>query len=105
MTKEEIIKEQIKDHKKAIDKAQAELDKLTVTYSIGDRFKHKNGDKYILVALNGFGCEKVIISNLKNGHGTSYVIKHWSRITPSEFSDNFEKNFTRYWDSQKKIKT
>ena len=91
-----------------IKKDLADLDKPEVIYSIGDRFKQKNGkEKRIIVAVAGIGesfCEDYVMwSNLRNGHGSSVKVKHWNRITPEEMAANLNNfnEYVRYWDNRK----
>jgi hypothetical protein len=111
MSERAIIEQQIEDHQKAIDKAKAELEKLEVTYSIGDRFvmsqrgSSYEGQKFIIVESDdGKGVK---LASLRDGERWAYKqdVKDTRRITSDEFNkigDN--KDFTRYWDARKKEK-
>jgi hypothetical protein len=108
MSKErEIIEQQIKDHQKAIDSAKAKLDGLTVTYSIGDRFKNRSG-KYLLACTDT--NHTVHLVNLACG---SHLSGSWRvgsvyKITQAELNRLFASNISdpvRYWDDKKKIYT
>lgn len=106
MNKKERLQETVKDLQTALTKAQRELAEAEVTYSIGDRFKHKKtGEKRILIAVAGCsdGCN-TMIARLADGHGTGFEANDWGRITPKEIDAFFHlDNFTRYWDARKKV--
>lgn len=72
------------------------------TYSQGDRFIHK-GQKHILAFVGG-----VSFVGLKDGHWYNEPEKVTNRhkITQKEFDSIRDGGtFTRYWDSQRRIKT
>jgi hypothetical protein len=81
------------------------------TYSIGDRLLNTNGDdeKYIIVRTGN--KKEVVIVELSNGvEYTNRPVKVGKEgaITASEFRKIVNGNdycFTRYWDSQRKVKT
>lgn len=104
MTEREVLIQHIADHKAAIAKAEAELEKLNVTYSIGDRFMY-NRRKYLLSAN---GDNRCILVNLSNGcvFSGSHTCGDLYRITEEEFERiTLGKAFTRYWDNAKEVRT
>ena len=95
-----ILESSIKDHQAAIDKAKKDLEALEETYSVGDRFKNKNGRKYIIIAVADVNTARVMFSDLKTGHGSGIDVENWSRITADELRWKLT-DFTRYWNNEK----
>ncbi len=100
-----ILTDSIADHQKAIDKAEKELAKLEVTYSIGDRFK-TNSMKHILGQIKG---HKVAMFNLRNGFSHSgevvgeVVVDDVHAMTEKDLLRCCTCNPVRYWDSRKGV--
>lgn len=106
-TEREILDKQIKDHEAAIATAKAELEKLGVFYSVGDRFKTDSGRKHLLIR-HGTG-DKALLVCLEDGwrNGISGgPVENFARITPKELSAiKSGVSYTRYWDRQKGVKS
>lgn len=99
MTEREILQKLIQDGKDA----EAKLEALEVTYSIGDRFRTVSGTKCILVVCGG---GFVVMIDLRNGScwgvGKTKVKDAYS-ITSEEFSKISATTFYRYWDNRKQV--
>ena len=92
-----------------ISEKLAELKKPKITYSTGDRFKHKRSEeKYMLAQARG---DKISIVSLTTGHyyGIDAIkVCDMNRITQDELEGiiyNPEYNLTRYWDDRLKVYT
>ena len=99
MKERKILTDSIADHKRAIEKAERELEKLEVTYSIGDRFIITVG-KFILVQCE---ARMVALVALHNGNrfNSPTKVTNVNNITPEEFGRMCYYNPTRYWDARK----
>jgi hypothetical protein len=97
MDTKEILQKSISDHQKAIDEAKAELEKLEVTYSIGDRFEHKS-EKYILTWTGEQGKATLVRLNDGNVWDKSCSVEFVDSITAEEFTQLVEDEiFERYY--------
>lgn len=106
MDKKEKVTQTIERLQSDLDRAKAELEDLAETYSIADRFKHDNGDKYMIVIDRnknvsmvslGFGC----------AYSSSSGVIDEDKITKAEFGKIISENFycfTRYYDHQNRKK-
>ena len=106
MDTKEILETTIKEYQGVIDKAKYKLAKMVdseATYSIGDRFIRRDGEKYLLAAGDKYN-DAVLIA-LQNGlpQTDEQEVGNKRKITPEEL-DHLSNagRFTRYWDSQKK---
>jgi len=88
-----------------LEKAKEQFAAMDETYSVGDRFYEERYGKMILVNV----CGKLVFIGLKDGdfYGSHNVNAHNNtKISQKEFERARDGLcLTRYWDSQKKIKT
>ena len=105
MNREQIAKKRVQSAEEELKRAKAELSVLVddeVTYSVADRFKHKNGGKWMLI----LHCsEKVSMVSLKGGvvYKDGIEVSDEFNITPKELIKITSTGswFTRYWDNAK----
>ena len=106
MSTRSILEESIKDHQKAIDKSERDLDALEVTYSIGDRFKYGTSRKFML--SDSDKNNRIAMVGLNNGirYNTSWAVGDVGMITTREMNGmlSYFSSFTRYWDARKGCK-
>ncbi|MCK5021251.1 MAG: hypothetical protein KAS32_29845 [Candidatus Peribacteraceae bacterium] len=98
-----ILNESIDSHQKAIDKAKRELENLEVTYSRGDRFKDRCGQKTILVICDD---GRVVLCYLSNGSRwrSPTKVSCSGQITAKEMAEiGCPEYFDRYWDNRKQV--
>ncbi len=91
--------EAMKDSKAMIADAEKRLTDLEVTYSIGDRFKDKDGNKFILLATD---TNVATLGELESGWAGEKRHRINTRnfwvITEKEMGSVIE-GLTRYWDN------
>ena len=92
---------------KEAGKLKEKLEAEEVTYSVGDRFKGKHGDEWLLTrtTYHGplFGCG---LTSLRDGDlwHDGETVHNPRNITTKEFEAICSSgSFTRYWDSQKEV--
>lgn len=105
MKEREILEKSINEHQEAIDKARSRLADLETTYSIGDRFiVQEDLGKHILVS---FEPDMVVMISLSSGtrHCAPKKVNSLRKITQAELNQICKCEITRYWDSQKEIRT
>ena len=106
MDKKEKLTRIISEFQETLEKAQTELEQLDeTTYSIGDRFVWDT-QKFILGRQEPVSSVSFIC--LKDGHLylRAFKVEDVHAITEKEIKIIGQScTFTRYWDSQRKIKT
>jgi len=80
-------KEQIKELAKVSflkEQIESEFPELFITHKVGNRYKHEDGNRYILTGENS----SVALTNLKTGMIESYTVRvdNFNKITVDEFS-------------------
>ena len=90
-----------------IARLEKEIADSESTYSIGDRFEHEDGSKWILVVgcgCNNHGMQGFMLVDLSNGcwYDGEHYVNNNERISQDEFNAlDSMKDFTRYWDARK----